>query len=171
LLIIYRLENQRSIRSELRARNIKTIVEIFGETARTLSPQQMHELYYHKSSEEKLRAWLRDHPQPSDMVPLADLKYDLKLMNKSVTYAGNLRHRFEQFLGYHLGIISFSILGIYFTPLIRTLAITQEAPSVYFLIYAFLLVLIAILAISWMLTWPLVLFALRGLEEKSGKRS
>lgn len=154
LLVVYRLQNERSIRTELRDRNVNRMGNVFGDKAHVWSPKKMS-CHFHDANETQL---VRLDGLGTEIK--GNLEYDLNRMDQSREYGQKIRRDFEWFLLYHLMLIMFSIIAIYFVP-IEYVFHTDTFISVVWLI-----VLVLLLVISFSLTWPFILSLLKGLEEE-----
>lgn len=109
-LMVFRLENMRRIRAELRQRQIDTMVKIFLDIARRWPPSQMIKHYHNLTPEEQQRYDdLESHEKEN-------LYYDIKVIEDAGHYADNLTGKFKPFFAYHLFIIIASFTAIFIIP-------------------------------------------------------
>lgn len=159
-LMVFRLQNMRQIRSELRERQLKRMIMIFGDEAGCWPPRQM--IHNYKNRDSSAEQNYRKKLNPTDR---KILWYDMTVMERADEYADRIINSFIPFFAYHLFIIIGSFAAIYVIPIGKCWARTNLPSLNTSLLIAITMILISVFIISIKQIWPFVLDLLKGLEE------
>jgi hypothetical protein len=163
LLTVYRLENYRMLRSELRERNIKTMERIFGQKVRSWSPKKMIRHFREPDEAGKAR-WDNIRNQSTENELIGNFEYDMKTLGGVEDWCDARRRDFVKFLSYHLFLMTASLAAISFVPVKEVFWGTASGNILAIGLMGF--VMVCVLGKSWHMTWTFVKSLVKGIEEE-----